>query len=99
MRVFLDLKFHDIPATVAGAVRAAFATGADLVNVHAAGGDGDAAGGGRGSADPENGRVIAVTVLTSEPASIRKPSSNGPWQARAAGLDGVVCSACGGTWL
>src|SRR5947208_11066192 len=61
--VFLDLKFHDIPNTVAGGVRNASALGARLVTVHAAGGSAmlnaavEAAGDWCG--------VLAVTVLTS----------------------------------
>ena len=61
--VFLDLKFHDIPSTVAGAVRAATDLGVALTTVHASGGEAmlraavEAAG--------DRCRVVAVTVLTS----------------------------------
>ncbi|MBX2838800.1 MAG: orotidine-5'-phosphate decarboxylase [Gammaproteobacteria bacterium] len=66
--VFLDLKFHDIPNTVAGAVRAASALGVWMVNVHAGGGPAmlEAA---RNAIDRSNSphptKLIAVTVLTS----------------------------------
>jgi len=63
-RVFLDLKFHDIPNTVAGAVAAAARLGVSLVTVHAAGGTAmiaAAAEAVRGTAT----RVLAITVLTS----------------------------------
>jgi orotidine-5'-phosphate decarboxylase len=100
-RVFLDLKFHDIPNTVAQAVRSAAAIGADLTNVHAAGGPQmlrDAAGAAR-----ESGLLLAaVTVLTSlGPDDLAATGINaGPAAqvvrlallARDCGVPGVVCS-------
>jgi orotidine-5'-phosphate decarboxylase len=62
-RVFLDLKLHDIPNTVAGATRQAASLGADLLTVHAAGGA-DMVRAAVEAAGSEL-RVIAVTVLTS----------------------------------
>src|SRR5919198_1297711 len=70
-RVFLDLKFHDIPHTVAGAVAAATRLGVWMVNVHAAGGAAMMRAA-RAAADDEAARrsrpaplLIAVTMLTS----------------------------------
>ncbi len=62
-RVFLDLKLHDIPNTVAGATRRAAALGVDLLTVHAGGGPEMV----RAAVEAAEGRlaVIAVTVLTS----------------------------------
>jgi orotidine-5'-phosphate decarboxylase len=106
-RVFLDLKYHDIPNTVATAVDAAVSLGAWMINVHASGGLTmmQAARGGPDAA-ARAGRqpplVIGVTVLTSMNAgragrdrrARRRPGSGraaGPL-AKAAGLDGVVAS-------
>ncbi len=104
MPVFLDLKFHDIPATVAGAIRAALALRPYMLNVHATGGAAmlraAAAAAGDGSERP---MVLAVTVLTSladdDLDAIGVAGSSGVQVLRLArlakdnGIDGVVCSA------
>ncbi|MCK5844829.1 MAG: orotidine-5'-phosphate decarboxylase [Victivallales bacterium] len=74
-KVFLDLKFHDIPNTVANAVAAGVRMGADMVNVHASGGSVmmraavEAAKEAASAEGTETPLVIAVTVLTSMDAS------------------------------
>lgn len=101
-KVFLDLKFHDIPNTVGQAVRAAAAIGADLTNVHASGGPAMLAEAAR--AGQEAGiRVVAVTVLTSLDAEqLQAVGIDTPPEAQVlrlarltaqAGIHGVVCSA------
>lgn len=71
LRVFLDLKFHDIPATMAGACRSAAALGADLITVHAVAGSEAlaaaqaAARAGAQAAGLPAPTLLAVTVLTS----------------------------------
>lgn len=107
-RVFLDLKFHDIPNTVAGAVRSAVGTGAWMVNVHCSGGAKmmRAAAEAAAAAAADSGRprplVIGVTVLTSmDQASLGEVGVGRPVMdqvvhlarlAQASGLDGVVAS-------
>ncbi len=103
-RIFLDLKFHDIPNTVAGAVRAAAKLGVWMVNVHASGGRPmlEAA---RDALVPFNRPPLltAVTVLTSlsdallQEVGIEQTVETQVGRLAAlthdCGLDGVVCSA------
>ena len=103
LRVFLDLKFHDIPNTVAAACRAAADLGVWMVNVHASGGREmmEAAREALG-VSPTRPLLVAVTVLTSLDAArlaevgvSAAPAGQVERLARlaaAAGLDGVVCS-------
>lgn len=102
--VFLDLKFHDIPNTVAGACVAAADLGVWMINVHALGGrammEAARAALTRKRAAP---KLIAVTLLTSIGAADmgeiglsgdpREAVSRLAHLAQACGLDGVVCSA------
>lgn len=95
--VFLDLKWHDIPNTVASAVRSAGELGVAMMNVHISAGE-DAlrasavaaesvvVGGGRSPL------LIGVTVLTSQPTGVEQVVSAARL-ARACGLHGVVASA------
>lgn len=107
-RVFLDLKFHDIPNTVAGAIEAATSLGVWMVNVHAAGGAAmmkaarDGALRAASASRREPPIVIAVTVLTSmtqatldEVGVLLPPIEQVTKLAsltQEAGLDGVVAS-------
>jgi len=98
--VFLDLKFHDIPNTVAGAVRGASAMGVSWLTVHASGGE-DMIKAARDAA--RDTRILAVTILTSlDEEGIRRIGWKGGLDeqvqnlavmAREAGPDGIVCSA------
>ncbi len=102
--LFLDLKLHDIPNTVAGGLRAVMALKPAIVNVHAQGGPAmlRAAADAVKSEDPAC-RLIAVTVLTSLDATdLGLTGLLGPPDAAVArlaamsrdnGLDGIVCSA------
>lgn len=98
--IFLDLKLHDIPNTVAGAMQAIHVLEPAIVTVHASGGrammeDAKAAAG-------EKTKIVAVTMLTSlDDNDLRRTGVEGSAHdqvmrladlAHAAGLDGIVCS-------
>ncbi|MBE6137449.1 MAG: orotidine-5'-phosphate decarboxylase [Erysipelotrichaceae bacterium] len=106
-RIFLDLKLHDIPNTVEKAMKNIAQLGVEITNVHAAGGIKmmEAARKGLDSVEAgKNTKLIAVTQLTSisqealeNELLIEKPLPEVvkayALNAKAAGLDGVVCSA------
>jgi len=102
--VFADVKFHDIPNTVAAASRELARLGAKIFNIHASGGERmmrDAAAAAR-AVDPQV-KIIGVTALTSlDDAVLESVGQRGPAEeqvlrlarlARQSTLDGVVCSA------
>lgn len=103
--IFADLKYHDIPNTVAGGVRAIAKTGIAIVNVHASGGRAmmeAARKAAEDAAGEKRPKVIGVTVLTSlddsdmQATGVRSGAAEQALRlavlARAAGLDGIVCS-------
>ncbi|NYF80422.1 orotidine-5'-phosphate decarboxylase [Granulicella arctica] len=101
--VFLDLKLHDIPNTVAGAVRSTTNAGASLLTLHATGGSVMMAAAVEAASVPGAPRLLAVTVLTSMDAAqlsgigiASSPADQVLRLARLAwstGIRGMVCSA------
>lgn len=100
--VFLDLKFHDIPNTVASAISTALSSGADICDIHLSGGESMARAAAaviqRARINGSKCKLFGVTVLTS---TSQEELGCDPTQkvleyakiAHAARLDGVVCSA------
>jgi orotidine-5'-phosphate decarboxylase len=101
--VFLDLKLHDIPNTVAGAVRSVATTGASLLTIHAGGGMAMMMAAAEAAHGPGAPKLLAVTVLTSmdaaELAGVGVSASPAKQVLRLAklaqesGIGGTVCSA------
>lgn len=103
-KTFLDLKYHDIPNTVSGAVRAASRLGCAVLTIHASGGRAmlETAMNAAAEAGPKRPKIVAVTVLTSlNDSDLIAVGQRGPpleqvlrltKLAEASGVDGVVCS-------
>jgi orotidine-5'-phosphate decarboxylase len=103
--LFLDLKLHDIPNTVAGGVRSACQVSPRFLTIHAAGGEAmmRAAADAARAAGPARPLLLAITVLTSlddgdlDAVGQRSPVAEQAKRlaalAQKSGLDGVVCSA------
>lgn len=107
-KVFLDLKYHDIPNTVAGAVRSASRHGVFMLTLHTSGGKEMMAAAAKAAKEEAAGRgksrpfLLGVTILTSLKddelrevgygASLADQVLRLAALAQAAGLDGVVCS-------
>lgn len=103
-RIFLDLKFHDIPNTVAGGIKSAASLNCALITVHASGGPAMLQAAAKAARDckPKIPKIVAVTVLTSlDDADLEAVGQRGPAAdqvlrlarlAEASGVDGVVCS-------
>ena len=101
-QIFLDLKFHDIPNTVAGAVRAATELGCFMLTIHASGGPAMIAAAAKAREGATSPKIIAVTVLTSlAAADLEAVGQIGPVAdqvlrlgqlARDNGADGIVAS-------
>ena len=103
-RVFLDLKLHDIPRTVARAVAAAARQGADMLTVHASGGPGMLAAAAAAAREAGEARpsIVAVTALTSldqqdlQRIGVERALDDHVLKladmATGEGVDGLVCS-------
>jgi orotidine-5'-phosphate decarboxylase len=101
--VFLDLKLHDIPNTVASAIRSVTQAGASLLTIHAAGGAAMMSAAAEAAKFPDSPRLLAVTVLTSMDSEqltgigINVTPADQVLRlarlAEASGITGLVCSA------
>ncbi len=88
-QVFLDLKFHDIPHTVAGAVESAAALRVAMLTVHACGGADMLAAAAK---VPNRPAILAVTVLTSVAGAVEADVLRYARLAKECGLEGVIAS-------